>query len=107
MNIKIFLSHNMTGLDEEDIQNIRENAEVDVYKILLNGNYPEFDSIEFIDNYNHDDAPENASRLWHLGRSIQQLAEADYVYFCDPTANSSGCYVEKFICAIYNIPILK
>ena len=100
--VKVLLSHNMTGLDEEYIMNLRRVA-----KKYLEKKYGQFIEIEYIDNYHHYDAPINANRIWHLGKSIQQLSEADFVYFCEPRANSSGCIIEKIICLIYHKPVLK
>lgn len=97
--MKVMLSHPMTGFSEDYIMAIRFNAE----------NYlkRKYRKIEIIDNYHHEDAPKNAGRLWHLGKSIQQLGEVDAVYFCDKWWKAKGCLVEMVICKLYKIQILK
>lgn len=99
--MKVFLSHKMSGVSVAKVSRIRANA-----KIHLAEKYPN-ETIEIIDNYNHFDAPVNAGRLWHLGRSIQQLEEADAIYFCKGNCKTKGCIVEKVIVFLYKIPVLK
>ena len=73
--MKVFLSHKMSGLSEEEVMKIRKDA-IDYLT-------DKYGNIEVIDNYHHDDAPENAGRLWHLGKSISQMEEADAIFFCN------------------------
>ena len=101
---KIFLSHNMSGLDDEEVRTIRFNALATLNHINKDNKYGK---IEIIENYSYPDAPENAHRLWYLGKSIQKIAESDYIYFCEPNASSKGCIVEKFIATLYDIPVIK
>ena len=90
--MKIFISHDMNGLSDDEVKNIRSKAEE-----YLKERFG--DNIEIIDNYTHLDAPENAGRLWHLGRSIQQMQDADIVVFIDDGVESAkGCIIEKLIC---------
>lgn len=98
--MKIFLSHNMTGLSESEVMKIRNSA----IKLLTEkyGN-----DIEIIDNYHHYNAPKNAGRLWHLGTSISQLDEADAIYFCEGNSDSNGCLIELLIAKFYNLRILN
>ena len=51
----------------------------------------------------------NRLALWHLGRSIQQLSQADFVYFIPEFCDSRGCKVERLILELYgkNIKILE
>lgn len=100
--IKIFLSHPMSGLTEQEVWNIRGKA-IEYFKTKYPDMLAEF---EIIENYKHDDAPKNAGRLWHLGRSIQQLAEADYIYFCDGWEKAKGCNIEYQIALSYGISII-
>lgn len=99
--IKVFLSHSMSGLSEEKCLKIREDAKKHIIEKMTDK------EIEFIDNYHHSDAPEGAKRLWHLGRSIQQLEEADYIYFCPLNCDAKGCYIEHEIAKMYHIRILN
>lgn len=100
--LKVFLSHPMTGLSDEEVMNIREKAKRELMV--------RFGNIEIIDNYHHKDAPQNAGRIWHLGRSIQQLEEADAVYFCKRDAGSPiscGARVERLVCKLYGLTVLN
>ena len=98
--LKIFLSHPMSGLSEDEIMNIRYKA---YHYIASKIN----ENIEIIDNYHHKDIPENAGRLWHLGTSIRQMEEADAIYFCDGWEKSEGCNIERKICALYHLRVIK
>lgn len=99
--MKVFLSHKMTGLNETEVFDIRKKAYLKIKK-----RYPN-ESIYIIDNYTHSDAPENSGRLWHLGKSIQQLSDADTIYFCPGWYRAKGCFVERIIAILYGIKIIK
>jgi hypothetical protein len=45
-----------------------------------------------------ESAPDEAGRLWYLGRSIQSMEEADYVIFSRSWRDAKGCRVE-YTCA--------
>ena len=98
-DMKVFLSHPMHGLTEEQIMSIRYSA----WNYLNNV----YGNIELIDNYRHEDAPTNSGHLWHLGRSIQQLEEADAIYFCDVWENARGCLIERQVAEKYGLRILE
>ena len=97
--MKVFLSHKMDGLTRDEVMSIRAKA-----LIYLTSKYGE---IDLIDNYHHYNVPDDAGRLWHLGTSITQIEEADAVYFCDGYTDSNGCQVEKLVCELYNVKVLK
>ena len=99
--MKIFLSHKMSGLDESAVMEIRRQATE-----FLKEKYCD---IEIIDNYHHENVPENAGRLWHLGTSIRQMEEADAIYFCgiDNIKDAKGCIVELVIAILYNLKVLN
>ena len=96
--MKVFLSHKMSGLSEEEVMSIRKEA-----MTYLQNRYGD---IDIIDNYHHKNVPENAWRLWHLGASIQQMEEADAIYFCKGNDDCNGCHIEKEICRTYGLKIL-
>lgn len=98
--MRVFLSHPMHGLSEQEVINIRNSA-----LSYLRGVYGE--DIQLIDNYHHNDAPENAGRLWHLGRSIQMMGEADAVYFCGDWEDARGCCVEERVARYYGLKVLE
>ena len=97
--MKVFLSHPMHGLTKEQIMSIRDSAYY--YLRSVYGN------IKLIDNYFHEDALKNAGRLWHLGRSIQQMEEADAIYFCEGWEYARGCLIERQVAEKYRLRILE
>lgn len=88
----------MSGLTEEEVMETRNKAIAHLKSVYG-------DNIEVIENYYHENAPADASRIWHLGESIKMLEKADMVYFCDDSKDSNGCIIERTICELYNIPI--
>ena len=97
--MKVFLSHPMNGLSESEIMSIRDSAYV--YLQAVYGN------IKIIDNLHLYEAPKGAGRLWHLGRSIQQLEEADAIYFCGDWEDARGCRVEEMVARYYGLKVLE
>lgn len=97
--MKVFISHNMSSVDEETVKKIRAEAT----EYLRNIVGPD---VEIIDNYTHEDAPENADRLWHLGRSIQQIGGADAIYFVPGFSDANGCIIERQVALLYNLEVL-
>lgn len=100
--MKVFLSHRMSGVPRRYVEALRAEVSEYLSKIL----YAEHD-IEIIDNYNHENVPEDAGRLWHLGCSIQQMEQADLVVFIrDGMEPAKGCIIEEIICNQYNIDFM-
>lgn len=98
MSKKLFISLPMHGIDEVDVMLTREHIYQAMKKV---GNY------ELIENYTHEDAPNDANRLWHLGRSIQDLGTADLVIFAPGWNLAKGCVVEHMACEVYKIPYIN
>ena len=97
--MKIFLSHKMSGLTEDEVVKLRQEATEFLSK--------KYGDIELIDNYHHDDIPENAGSLWHLGTSIRQMEDADGIYFWGKISDAKGCLIEFMIATIYHLNILN
>lgn len=93
---RLFISQPFHGRGEEEIFRERENIEKIVRGIVD-------DDIEVIDQY-HQDAPEDANRLFFLGNSIKLMGTADIVCFVDNWETAKGCAVEMKVCKKYNIP---
>lgn len=102
MPMKVFLSHKMSGLSDQEVGIIRLAA---IHHLRRKYGV---NNVSFIDNFHHNDAPVNAGRLWHLGRSIQQLQDADAIYFIPGKwMKAKGCWVELLISFLYKIKRLK
>ena len=97
----IFLSHKMSGLTDEEVYKIRNRA-----KEYIESKINDSD-IQYIENYIYEDAPKDAPRLWYLGKSIQKMADADYIYFCDDWTKSNGCIIEHYVVKQYELKVLN
>ena len=98
--MRIFLSLGMNGRDENDI--LADIAEATHYAKSL---YAESATeCEVINTYNQEEAPEDASRVYYLGKSIQILGSCDQVWFINDWENYRGCRAEHEVCKIYGIP---
>lgn len=106
--IKLFISQPMYSANKDKIlaQKRKERAieNTNWYIKHITGKEEE---IEILENFNYDNAPEDAGVLWYLGRDTQLLDKADYIYFGCECENEIKCLVEEFIAAQYNIKIIR
>ena len=93
---RLFISQPYTGRTEEEVFKIREEVEEYVKDIIL-------EDVEVIDQY-HQDAPENAGRLFYLGNSIKLMGTSDIVCFTEDWKDAPGCRAEMTVCLEYGIP---
>ena len=96
---KLFISQPMRGKSNDEIRQVRNEAIVIAHNITN-------DDIEVIDSF-FKDAPIDAKPLWFLGKSIELLANADYVYFAEGWNNARGCIVEHYCAKEYGLTIIK
>ena len=96
---KLFISQPMRGKSNEEIKQVRNEALVIAHNITN-------DDVTLIDSF-FEDAPIDANPLWYLGKSIELLAEADYVYFAEGWWDYRGCRIEHECAVQYGIPIIK
>lgn len=96
---KLFISQPMRGKTNEEILQVRNEAIVIAHNITN-------DDIEVIDSF-FEDAPVDAKPLWFLGKSIEMLSNADYVYFAEGWQNARGCIVEHYCAKEYGLTIIK
>ncbi len=88
---KLFISQPMKGKTKEEILQERDSA-LNLAKDLYGEDF------KLIDSY-IEKVPKNVDEsLWCLGRSLQMMAEADFVYFANGWENARGCKIEH-ICA--------
>ena len=92
----VFLSHNMSELNNDEIYEIRHKEMSELSK-----KYGK--DIVFTDNFNHINVPINAGNIWHLGASISLLDDVNFIHFCNKS-DSRGCQVERLITELYKIP---
>ena len=96
--VNVFFSQPMSGLTIDEIKTYRQRMINETFTFLTEelGYSKELiinDVNRFFDEKKPEDAPD--SRLWYLGRSIQAMAEADYIAFARDWASASGCLVEE------------
>ena len=95
---KLFISQPMNGLSDEQILEQRKKITDDVEN-LVGG------KVEVIDSF-FKDAPHDARPLWFLGKSLELLSTADYVYFGEGWNNYRGCRIEHECATQYGIKIV-
>ena len=103
--IKVFISQPMHGLSDENILDQRKMA----ITILENFIFPN-NEVEILSTFIEDDLPEaieaSKSGVWYLGRSLQMLADADYIYMCPGWEKARGCCIELETAEKYGINVL-
>lgn len=97
---KLFVSVPMKGRTEEEIKASMNKRHRDAEKIIG-------EELELIQSYNTDNAPPNVNEaVWHLGKAIQMLAEADYISVPQYRYGYRGCQIEYDIAKAYGIDIV-
>lgn len=100
--VRVFFSQPMHGLTNEEII-FERNLMKEEFRNFLCYELGFDNDVEIIDvNYNFNDpGPEDAGRLWYLGRSIQNMDKADYVCFHSCWTSANGCWVEHSAAEMY------
>lgn len=102
--MKLFVSLKMHGIPDEDV--LRRMNEVKDFVRMIE-HIPDEEEIEVVNWIENDpNEPENPSRLWYLGRSIQLMNEADLVVFDQDWYEANGCWVEFVAAHVYDKPYL-
>lgn len=99
---KIFISQPMRGWKKEEILAFRN-----IIKMNLKNSLNE--DIEIIDSY-FEDYPREINKnipIYHLGKSIELLSQADIAYFGGDWKNARGCQIEYAICKKYGIETIE
>lgn len=93
---KVFLSTGISNRTEEEIRESFANM-MRAWRMA----FPD-DEFEFVENYS-EPGPEDAGRLWYLGRAIQKLGECDAVFFDHHWSRHKGCRIEREVAENYGI----
>jgi len=65
------------------------------------------EKLEVIPSFIEDEPPKDTNMaIWYLGKSIQLLAEADYIVIVDVHYNYKGCAIENEVARYYDIPTI-
>lgn len=84
---KIFISQPMNGLTDDEIKRNRSEAIDSLRKIMEGEEFTVLDSF-------FEKAPHDAKPLWFLGKSLELMADADYVLFIGDWSKARGCRIE-------------
>lgn len=104
--LNIFISQPMHGRDEKDIL---EERELIMHYLNTINPYKKTWELKLVDNLHHEARtwdylpPERAARLYNLGQSVSQMADADLVIFAKGWSDAAGCAIEKVIATSYGI----
>ena len=93
--VKVFFSQPMNGLAIDEILKERTFMLSEFREFLIKE--LGFDDDIVIQDVNcmfDEKGPDNAGRLWYLGRSIQTMDNADYIVFHKDWRDANGCRVE-------------
>lgn len=104
MNIKkLFISQPMKDKSDKEILQEREKA-IALAKERIREQGEEAD-VEVIDSF-FQNAPAEVRPLWFLGKSLELLSTADFVYFAPGWGSARGCKIEHICSEEYGITIL-
>lgn len=100
--VKVFFSQPMHDLTNDEILKERGFMLSEFREFLIRE--LGFDNDIVIQDVNlifDQPGPEDAGRLWYLGRSIQNMDEADYIVFHNHWRSAKGCWVEHSAAEMY------
>ncbi|GHT70468.1 hypothetical protein AGMMS50239_38880 [Bacteroidia bacterium] len=94
---KVMISQPMRGKTEEQVRSERATVVAE----LTEKGYEVVDTV-FPDFTNQGNIP-----LKYLAKSLDFIADMDYVYFMEGWQDARGCKIEHQVCVDYGIKILK
>lgn len=99
--MKVFISQPMNGLTDDEILVERHRA-----IFAIKAEYG--DDVEIVNSYFEDYEPTTGNiGLKYLAKSIELLADADAVYFCDGWRSARGCKIEYQCARQYHVKVIK
>lgn len=98
---KLFISVPMKGRTDEAIKASMEKMHK-VAEAMIG------EELEVIPSFIEEEPPKHSREaVWYLGKSIQKLAEADYMACITNPYEWSGCEVENWTARQYGIPTIE
>ena len=97
---KLFISHPMNGLSNEEILAERKRISNKAREVIT-------EPVEVLDSYFPDYNPQKNTHLAFLGKAITVLADADIAYFGGDWNNARGCKIEYECAKQYGIKIIE
>lgn len=120
MTVNVFISQPMSGRHVEEIQEERDRIVMFIKEhydfqfrnsrasAMIPKGYDMFNeateyNINVVNPIERENVPDNAGRLWYLGRAISDLEKCDLVIFARGWETSKGCCVEREAVRQYGI----
>lgn len=98
---KLFISVPMKGRTDDAIKASMEKMHK-VAEAMIG------EELEVIPSFIEDEPPKRVNgAVWYLGKSIQMLAEADYMACVSNPYEWVGCEIEKLTASQYEIPMVE
>lgn len=124
MTVNVFISQPMSGRHVEEIQEerdlivtfIKEHYDFQFRNsrasAMIPKGYNMFNeateyNINVVNPIERENVPDNAGRLWYLGRAISDLEKCDFVIFARGWKKAKGCCVEREAVRQYDIPYFE
>lgn len=103
MDVKVFVSQPMNGMNIERVKEVRTEALKKFKEFAVANKWmSEADRVLDINLLFDEKAPSDSDgRIWYLGRSIQTIDVADYIIFVDGWMDAHGCRVEHKVAEEY------
>lgn len=98
---KAMISQPMGGLTKDELLEIRDKAKAELEELGYEVLDTVFDSFENCDLCD----PEHIALL-HLGKSLEEMAKCDLVYFCEGWQDKRGCRIEHSAATAYGIKVM-
>ncbi len=95
---RLFISQPMKGKTDEEIRRTRKDA-INTAANMVN------DEVNVIESFS-EDFP-TSKPLWFLGKALELLSSADFIFFCDGWQDARGCKIEHECAEAYGIPIIR
>lgn len=112
MAVRVYVSQPMKGKTNEEIEEARKVAFEDAKQYLTTVEKIPEENIELVDSFLKDyKVPESdeyhiEKPIYMLGKSIQILSTADWIYMADGYVNHAGCRIELSVAKYYGIHII-
>ena len=97
---KVFISHPMRGLTDEEIIQQRDILKNKIADILE-------EEVFILPSFFEGFEPKGKIPVAYIGKSIMLMAEADVVYFGGDWRNARGCRIEYEVAKEYSMDIIE
>lgn len=97
----VYIAQLMRGRENDEIFQERQEAIDRIEDIMKHMDIDE--SLEVVDSFDPNFC-DGKHPIYCLGRSVQMIPQADFIYFCENSEEGRGCKIEMAIADEYNFP---